>query len=173
VICPFCTANDDKVIDSRASDAGKVIRRRRECLACGKRFTTYERVEETIRLMVIKRDGSRVPFNRANVLKGVQAACGKRPIAEEAKEKLTTEVEEEIVREFDREVPSHIIGERVAARLKDLDEIAYVRFASEYHPFRDARELMEELRRLNERTKDVKDQQRLFGAGTTGGGDKP
>ncbi len=174
MICPFCSANDDKVIDSRASDAGKIIRRRRECLACTKRFTTYERVEETTRLMVIKRDGSRVPFNRANVLKGVQAACGKRPIAEEAKERLATEVEEEIVKEFDREVPSGTIGERVAAHLKDLDEIAYVRFASEYHQFRDARELMEELRRLNERTKDVKDQQRLFGTtqGTAGGGEQ-
>ncbi len=174
VICPFCSANDDKVIDSRASDAGKVIRRRRECLGCGKRFTTYERVEETTRVMVIKRDGSRVPFNRANILKGVQAACGKRPIPEDAKERLATEVEEEILKEFDREVPSGTIGERVAAKLKDLDEIAYVRFASEYHQFRDARELMEELARLNERTRDVKDQQRLFSAGAPGaGGERP
>lgn len=174
MICPYCNANDDKVIDSRASDAGKIIRRRRECLACSKRFTTYERVEETTRLMVIKRDGSRVPFNRANVLKGVQAACGKRPIAEDAKERIASDVEEEIVKEFDREVPSLIIGQRVSARLKDLDEIAYVRFASEYHQFRDARELMEELRRLNERTKDVKDQQRLFGTGqgAAGGGEQ-
>src|SRR5262245_55441748 len=101
VICPYCGHNDDKVIDSRASDGGRVVRRRRECLKCEKRYTTYEKVEETARLMVVKRDGTRVPFNKENVLKGVLAACGKRPISDEAKRKLVDEVEEEIFREFD------------------------------------------------------------------------
>jgi transcriptional repressor NrdR len=162
VICPYCSANDDKVIDSRASDGGRVVRRRRECLKCGKRFTTYERVEESARLMVIKRDGTRVPFNRENVLKGVSNACGKRPIPEEAKVQLVDEVEEELHREFEREVPSRVIGEKVMHGLKNLDEIAYIRFASEYHQFKDAGQLIGELQDLGKRVKDVKDQQKLF-----------
>lgn len=164
VICPFCAHNDDKVIDSRASDGGKVVRRRRQCLKCNKRFTTYEKVEETTRLTVIKRDGSRVPFSRENVLKGVLAACGKRPIADDRKQRLVDEVEEEIYREFDREVPSRAIGERVMAKLRDLDEVAYVRFASEYYQFQNVGQFVEELRGLNERPREVKDQQRLFGS---------
>lgn len=162
VICPYCQKNDDKVIDSRASEGGRVIRRRRECLACGKRFTTYERVEETARLMVIKRDGSRVPFSRENILKGVLAACGKRPIAEEAKTALVDEVEEELHREYEREVPSRAIGEKVAAKLKNLDEIAYVRFASEYYRFANVGQIIEELKGLERQPRDVKDQQKLF-----------
>src|SRR6478735_9049237 len=106
LICPYCNANDDKVIDSRSSEGGRVIRRRRQCLKCNKRFTTYERVEETARLIVIKRDGTRVPFSRENILRGVQAACGKRSVPEEVKERLVEEVEEELHREFDREVDS-------------------------------------------------------------------
>jgi transcriptional repressor NrdR len=163
VICPYCQKNDDKVIDSRASEGGRVIRRRRECLACHKRFTTYERVEETTRLMVVKRDGTRVPFNRENILRGVMAACGKRPIAEEAKTGLVDEIEEELHREYEREVPSRAIGEKVAEKLKKLDEISYVRFASEYYRFENAGQLLDELRELGTRTRDVKDQQRLFG----------
>jgi len=163
VICPYCGKNDDKVIDSRASEGGRVIRRRRECLACHKRFTTYERVEETTRLMVVKRDGTRVPFHRDNVLRGVMAACGKRPIPEEAKTALVDEVEEELHREYEREVPSRAIGEKVAAKLKSLDPIAYVRFASEYYRFEHAGQLLDELRELGSRPRDVKDQQKLFG----------
>lgn len=162
VICPYCSANDDKVIDSRASDGGRVVRRRRECLKCNKRFTTYERVEESARLMVIKRDGSRVPFNRENILKGLAAACGKRPIAEEVKIRLVDDIEDELHREFEREVPAKVIGEKVIKRLRDLDEIAYIRFASEYHQFNDAGEIIKELRDLEKRVKDVKDQQKLF-----------
>jgi transcriptional repressor NrdR len=162
VICPYCGKNDDKVIDSRASDAGKVIRRRRECLACHKRFTTYERVEETARLTVVKRDGSRVPFSRENILRGVVAACGKRPIPDEKKQQLVNEVEELVHREYEREVPSRVIGKLVAERLKALDEIAYVRFASEYYQFQNVGELVEELRTLDSRPRDVKDQARLF-----------
>ncbi len=162
MICPYCEANDDKVIDSRASDAGRVIRRRRECVKCGKRFTTYERVEQTSRLIVVKRDGSRVPFSRENVLRGIVAACGKRPIPQDAKERLADEVEEELHREFDREVGSSVIGERVMRRLRDLDEVAFVRFASEYYKFRGVDDIVKQLEELASRPKDVKAQQRLF-----------
>lgn len=162
VLCPYCGKDDDKVIDSRSSDAGKVIRRRRECLACGRRFTTYERVEQTARLIVVKRDGTRAPFSRENILRGVQAACGKRPIAEEAKEHLVDQVEEELHREFDREVESQIIGERVMAKLRDLDEVAWVRFASEYYQFKSVDELRQQLALLDGRVKDDKRQQKLF-----------
>lgn len=162
MLCPFCEQDDDKVIDSRASEAGRVIRRRRQCLRCKKRYTTYERVEETVRLTVIKRDGTRVPFNRENVLKGVRAACGKRPVPEEAKLRIVDEVEEEVHRQFDREVNSRTIGEMVAKRLRDIDEIAYVRFASEYFQFRNVGEILTQLEELSQRVKDVKDQQKMF-----------
>ncbi|MBX3359413.1 MAG: transcriptional regulator NrdR [Phycisphaeraceae bacterium] len=161
MICPYCGKNDDKVIDSRASDAGKVIRRRRECVACRKRFTTYERVEETARLIVIKQDGTHVPFNRDNILRGIVAACGKRPVAEERKAALVDEIEEELHREYEREVPSRAIGEKVVQKLKATDEIAYVRFASEYYQFEKG-EMIKELQQLDLQPKDVKDQAKLF-----------
>ena len=162
MICPYCGKDDDKVIDSRSSEGGRVIRRRRQCLGCSKRFTTYERVEETARLTVIKKDGSRVAFNRENILRGVIAACGKRPVAEESKVAVVDEVEDFIHRNYDREVESRVIGEMVAERLKTLDEIAYVRFASEYYQFRNVGDIMRQLEELNERVRDVKDQQPLF-----------
>jgi transcriptional repressor NrdR len=162
VNCPFCSANRDRVIDSRESDGGRVVRRRRECLNCGRRFTTYERFEQSARLTVVKRDGSRAPFNRENILRGVMAACGKRPIPQEAKERLVEEVEEEIHREFDREVPSRVIGERVMAKLRELDEVAYIRFASEYHQFRNMGELRQHVDEMASRPRDDKGQQRLF-----------
>ena len=162
MICPFCSHNDDKVIDSRASDGGRVVRRRRECIKCEKRFTTYEKVEETARLMVIKRDGTRVPFNKENVLKGVMAACGKRPISDDAKRHLVDEVEEELHREFDREVPSLAIGERVMHKLGTMDKVAYVRFASEYYQFQNVGQFVEELKELDSRPREVKDQAKLF-----------
>lgn len=163
MICPYCEHNDDKVIDSRASEGGKVVRRRRECLKCHKRFTTYERVEESARLVVLKKDGTHVPFSRENILRGVIAACGKRPVPEDAKQKIVDEVEEELHREFEREVSSKIIGEKVMARLRQLDEVAYVRFASEHYQFRNVGEFVEELKHLDGRIRDVKDQQQLFG----------
>ncbi|MDX2130615.1 MAG: transcriptional regulator NrdR [Planctomycetota bacterium] len=162
MLCPFCAKDDDKVIDSRSSEGGRVIRRRRECVACHKRFTTYERVEQTHRLMVVKRDGTHQPFNRDNILRGVQSACGKRPIPEERKIALVDEIEDELHKEFDREVPSSTIGERVMAKLRDVDEVAWVRFASEYYQFKSVRELKEQLNLLDGRVRDVKDQQRLF-----------
>ncbi|HVU63516.1 MAG TPA: transcriptional regulator NrdR [Phycisphaerales bacterium] len=162
VICPYCGHNDDKVIDSRASDGGRVVRRRRECLKCEKRYTTYEKVEETARLMVVKKDGSRVPFSKENVLRGVMAACGKRPISDEAKRKLVDEVEESLFRDFDREAPSRAIGERVMERLATLDKVAYVRFASEYYQFENVGQLVEELKEIEARPREVKDQAKLF-----------
>lgn len=162
VICPYCEANDDKVIDSRASDAGRVVRRRRECLRCHKRFTTYERVEQSARLMVIKRDGTHVPFNRENILRGIAAAIGKRPVPEETKVRIVDEIEEEVHREFEREVPSRVIGEKAMAKLRDTDSVAYVRFASEYYKFENVGQFVEELKVLDERPRDVKDQARLF-----------
>lgn len=162
MICPYCSADNDRVIDSRASDAGASIRRRRECVICGKRFTTYERVEKTARLMVVKRDGSRVPFDSERVLRGVQAACGKRPIPEEAKASLAREVEDELHREFDREVESAEIGKRVAARLRRLDQIAYIRFASEHYEFRTLDQFSEELEVLKAQPRDLPNQTELF-----------
>jgi len=162
VICPYCGHDNDRVIDSRASDGGLLIRRRRECMECRRRYTTYERVEKTARLMVIKRDGSRVPFDLENIVKGVQSACGKRPVAEEAKLRIAQETEDELHREFDREVPSLEIGRRVAERLRQVDEIAYIRFASEYHEFRTLEEFAEELSQLQARTRQLPNQQDLF-----------
>lgn len=162
MICPYCTHNNDKVIDSRTSEGGRVIRRRRQCLECDKRFTTYERIVETNRLMVIKKDGSRVPFNRENIANGVRSACGKRPIGEETKISLVDAIEDELHRRFDREVESREIGETVANRLRDIDDIAYVRFASEYYEFRNVGDILAKLEELNDRTRDVKEQQPLF-----------
>jgi transcriptional repressor NrdR len=166
VNCPYCNSNDDKVIDSRESDGGKIIRRRRECLACERRFTTYERVEQTAKLMVIKRDGTHVPFTRDNIMRGVQAACGKRAIPEERKELLVTAIEDELHQEFDREVPSSVIGERVMKRLRDLDQVAYIRYASEHHSFTSVHDLRAELDALSQHPKEVKDQKPLFGGST-------
>ena len=161
--CPYCERDKDKVTDSRPSDSGDAIRRRRECLACGKRFTTYERVERTERLVVIKRDGSRVPFNADNVMRGIVAACGKRPIPAEAKEEIVRTLEDGLYRDFEKEVPAAEIGRRVAARLRALDDIAYIRFASEHEDFRTIEDIAAEVKAVQESPKDVRDQTRLFG----------
>ncbi len=162
MICPYCNVDNDKVIDSRASDGGRVIRRRRHCLACDRRFTTYERVEQTSRLMVIKRDGTHVPFDRQNVLRGIIAACGKRAISEEVKAKIAEEVEEALVRDFEREVASRVIGERVMRKLLEVDEVAFLRFASEYHQFQSVDDMRKQLDELATMPREVKDQQNLF-----------
>lgn len=151
------------MIDSRSAEAGAVIRRRRECLACAKRFTTYERLEETARLTVEKQDQRREPFDREKLLRGIQSAFGKRPVSEETKRQIVTEIEESLYRDFDKEVPSSVIGQRVCDKLRAVDEVAYIRFASVYHQFRDVTELAAELQRLLARSKDVKDQGKLFG----------
>lgn len=162
MICPYCRKDRDKVIDSRATEGGLVIRRRRKCLECFKRYTTYERVERTSRLVVVKKDGSRVPFDVQNVIHGLQAACGKRPIPEEVKQRLAEAVDDDLQREFDREVPSAEIGRRVAAKLREIDEIAYIRYASEYYRFGTLEEFFEELRQLRDRPRDLPNQQELF-----------
>lgn len=162
MLCPYCNQDNDKVIDSRAGDGGKIIRRRRECLACQRRYTTYERVEQTVRLMVIKRDGRRVPFDRENIARGVTAACGKRKIPEEVKQKMLDQIEEDLHRQYDREVESRVIGERVMLVLRDVDEVAYIRFASEYYKFKSVDELKQQLELLDGRVKDLKNQQKLF-----------
>ncbi len=162
MICPFCAEDNDKVIDSRACDGGSAIRRRRECVSCTRRFTTYERIEKTARLAVVKKDGTRSPFDIQKILAGVQAACGKRPIPEEIKVRLAQQVEEEIHRKYEREVPSSALGELVADKLRETDHIAYIRFASEYHDFRTLEEFARELNQLRERTKNLPNQHDLF-----------
>ena len=162
MICPYCEANDDKVIDSRASDGGKVIRRRRECIACQKRFTTYERVEQSTRLLVVKKDGTREPFDREKISGSIHAACGKRKIPAHTLASMIDEIEEELHRQFEREVDTRVVGERVMVRLKDADEVAYIRFASEYYQFRNVDDISRQIQELNARIKDVKNQQSLF-----------
>ncbi|MCM8831652.1 MAG: transcriptional regulator NrdR [Candidatus Omnitrophica bacterium] len=145
--CPFCGHNEDKVIDSRETSEGMAIRRRRECLNCNKRFTTYEYVEKTP-LMVIKKDGSRQAFDRQKILKGLIKACEKRPISIEQLEKVVSEIEGEIQKKFEQEVESRIIGELVMEKLAKLDDVAYVRFASVYRQFKDINQFMRELREI-------------------------
>lgn len=162
--CPYCKEQrTDKVIDSRATEGGTVIRRRRQCLSCKKRYTTYERVEETGKLLVIKKSGERVPYEREKLLGGLQRACWKRPIGIEALQKLADEVEEEIFREFDREVPSAYLGNAVSRRLQKLDKIAYLRFASMYHEFQLVDDFIEEAKAILDRDqREVDGQQDLF-----------
>lgn len=165
MICPYCAAFNDKVIDSRASDGGLVIRRRRECLVCGKRFTTYERVEKTSRLMVVKKDGRREPFDSTKIIASVQAACGKRPVPEERKTALAQTVEDDVHREFDREVDSVEIGRRVAMKLREVDQIAYIRYASEYYDFRSLDDITQEVTVLKSRPVELPNQEPLFPGG--------
>ena len=145
--CPFCGHEEDKVVDSRARSDGVAIRRRRECLACGKRFTTYEHVEEQP-LMVIKKDGRREPFDRHKVLAGRVKACEKRPVSMDDLERLVDELERELSQQFEREAPSREVGERVMKKLHALDPVAYVRFASVYREFKDVEQFMRELKDL-------------------------
>ena len=143
--CPFCGEKEDKVIDSRVSREGDVIRRRRECDGCGRRFTTYERVEEVLPL-VIKKDGRRETFDRMKIMAGLKKACEKRPISAEALEKVVEGIETRFQEEGQKEVPSREIGEAVMEALQNLDPVAYVRFASVYRDFRDVDEFMDALR---------------------------
>jgi len=165
MICPFCSHNQDKVIDSRSSEGGAVIRRRRHCLKCDRRFTTYERVEPTGRLMVVKRDGSRVGFSSENIMRGIANACGKRPISEDIKQQLADLVEEELHSEFEREVSSQIIGERVMTKLRGVDKIAYIRFATEHLQLSTLEDIQRELDDLAIRPTPGPDQASLFAVG--------
>lgn len=145
--CPYCENEDSKVIDSRHTEDGKAIRRRRECEQCGRRFTTYEKVEEMI-LMVIKKDGSRQAFDRSKLLNGIIRACEKRPVSISAMEAIVDDIERGLNNMMEKEVDSTFIGELVMDHLKDLDEVAYVRFASVYRQFTDVNTFVQEVERL-------------------------
>ena len=145
--CLFCQHVDTRVIDSRASEDGATIRRRRECLACQKRFTTYEIIER-LPLVVIKRDGSRQTFDKVKLINGMVRACEKRPVALSSLEQIADDIEQELQSALEREISTTEIGEMVMDRLKDVDEVAYVRFASVYRSFKDINTFMEELTKL-------------------------
>ena len=145
--CPFCGHKTDKVVDSRESEDGAVIRRRRECMGCGKRFTTYEHIED-VPLFVVKRDGRREIFDRNKILNGIIKACEKRPVSIEQIEKLVDFIEKDIRAGCDTEIQAEEIGEKVMDGLSKLDDVAYVRFASVYRQFKDVREFMKELEQL-------------------------
>jgi len=145
--CPFCGFADSKVIDSRPAEEGSTIRRRRECLACQKRFTTYEIIER-LPLVVIKRDGSRQSFDKVKLINGMVRACEKRPVTLSQLETIADEIEQELQSGLEREISTVDIGEMVMTRLKDVDEVAYVRFASVYRSFKDINTFMEELSKL-------------------------
>lgn len=148
--CPFCEYEESKVIDSRPTDEGEAIRRRRECLSCGKRFTTYEKIEN-IPLMVVKKDGSRQMFDRVKLLNGIMRACEKRPVPTGDMERIVNDIETATQNFLEREISSQKIGEMVMERLQKIDEVAYVRFASVYRQFKDINTFVEEVNKLLKR----------------------
>ena len=143
--CPFCQADNDRVTDSRASEDGDAIRRRRQCLVCKRRYTTYERIERT-HIKVIKKDGARVPYDREKLKEGLEKACWKRPISEARLEAIVWDVENYVETHFESEVESRFLGELVMRHLRELDQVAYVRFASVYRQFEDAHDFADELK---------------------------
>jgi transcriptional repressor NrdR len=174
--CPFCDAEKDhlKVIDSRTCEGGRSIRRRRQCGRCSKRFTTYERIEDSIRLVVIKKDGRRTPWDRAKIIRGLERACFKRPVPESELLRIADEVEEEAAKLHDREVPSAIVGNLVTERLRRVDQVAYVRFASVYKQFQTLEELVDAARAVIDAKRFEEDarQGRLFIEAAGGGKSK-
>ncbi len=148
--CPYCGHGEDRVVDSREVREGREVRRRRECLVCQRRFTTYERLE-AVPSLVVKRDGRREPFEREKLLSGLLKACQKRPVARRDLERIVEEVESEMARREEREMPAEAIGSIVIDRLRELDQVAYVRFASVYRRFEDVDQFMQELKALRER----------------------
>ncbi len=151
--CPFCDGIEDKVVDSRMAKEGEVIRRRRECLACKRRYTTYERVEDCLP-MVAKKDGRREPFDRVKILNGIKKACEKRPISTATIESVTDHIEKYVQELGETEIPSRTIGEEVMRQLHQLDQVAYVRFASVYREFKDIDQFMDELKSLAHERRD-------------------
>ena len=145
--CPYCGFKESKVVDSRPAEEGSSIRRRRECLSCSKRFTTYETVE-SLPMVVVKRDGSRQTFDKVKLINGMVRACEKRPVALSSLEQIADDIEQELQSALEREISTTEIGEMVMDRLKDVDEVAYVRFASVYRSFKDINTFMEELTKL-------------------------
>ncbi|HUU23367.1 MAG TPA: transcriptional regulator NrdR [Phycisphaerae bacterium] len=171
--CPFCGQDNDKVVDSRSSEGGRAIRRRRQCLACGRRFTTYEYPEEGIRLKVIKKSGAIEMYEREKVIVGLQKACYKRPVSDPQIRGVVEQIEEELLQRFDKEVPSSVIGDLVMAQLQKLDKVAYVRFASVYRRFADVGELIEDAREVEKAPSPGPEQRKLFGRGEVPGGAGP
>ncbi len=145
--CPFCSSDDTKVIDSRPADDNTSIRRRRQCEACGKRFTTYEKLE-TMPLMVIKKDNSRESYDRSKIESGIVRSCHKRPVSTDRIAEMIDEIENEIFTLGEKEIPTSVIGEKVMNKLKDVDEVAYVRFASVYREFKDVNTFIDEIKKL-------------------------
>jgi transcriptional repressor NrdR len=145
--CPFCDYYETKVVDSRPTDEGQAIRRRRECIKCSKRFTTYEKIEE-MPLVVVKKDGTRQPYNRNKLMSGIIKACEKRPVSINTIEKVVDEIEKNLYNLMEKEVTTKNIGEMVMNKLKNIDEVAYVRFASVYRQFKDINTFMDELKKL-------------------------
>jgi transcriptional repressor NrdR len=145
--CPYCSYLESRVLDSRPTEEGTAVRRRRECVQCLKRFTTYEKIEE-VPLVVVKKDGRREPFNRNKILNGLLKACEKRPVPMDVLERAADEIERDLRSTLDREVDSKVIGEMVMEKLRTIDEVAYVRFASVYRQFKDINRFMEELEKL-------------------------
>jgi len=161
VRCPFCKEDNDKVIDSRSSEGGRIIRRRRECIECRRRFTTYEKIGESFKLNVIKKDGTRVPYDRDKLIAGLQKACYKRPVSAEKVQDVADRIEEEIFRNYDKEVSALFVGEQAMRFLRQVDKVAYIRFASVYRDFNDAGELLDEVRQAIAEP-DSADQPNLF-----------
>lgn len=159
--CPFCKEDNDKVIDSRSSEGGRIIRRRRECLGCERRFTTYEKIGEAFKLNVIKKDGTRVPYDRDKLIAGLQKACYKRPVSAEKIQDVADRIEEEIFRNYDKEVSALFLGEQAMRFLRKVDKVAYIRFASVYREFTDAGDLLDEVRQAIAEP-DSADQPNLF-----------
>lgn len=159
--CPFCKEDNDKVIDSRSSEGGRIIRRRRECIECGRRFTTYEKIGESFKLNVIKKDGTRVPYDRDKLIAGLQKACYKRPVSVEKIQEVADRIEEEIFRNYDKEVSALFVGEQAMRFLRKVDKVAYIRFASVYRDFTDAGDLLDEVRQAIAEP-DSADQPNLF-----------
>jgi len=160
--CPFCGQDDDKVVDSRGSEGGRAVRRRRQCAACGRRFTTYERPEETLRLSVIKKDGRREPYDRQKVIVGLQQACYKRPVTDDHIRRVVEQAEEAIFERYEKDVPSSFIGDVLMARLRETDKIAYMRFASVYREFADVGELIDEATQVKDEPVAKDEQGQLF-----------
>ena len=160
--CPYCGQDRDKVVDSRSSEGGRTVRRRRQCLACSRRFTTYERPEEGVRLKVVKKGGQIETYERGKVIAGLQNACYKRPVGDEHIRRIVESLEEEMLQQFDREVPSSFIGERLGEHLRALDKIAYVRFASVYREFADVGELIEDAQKAHSEPQPHPKQKDLF-----------
>jgi transcriptional repressor NrdR len=150
--CPFCRKDNDRVIDSRASEDAFAIRRRRECLDCRRRYTTYERIEDTV-LKVVKKDGGRTPFDREKIKRGLERACWKRPVSDAQLEAIVSEIEADVYGTFDTEVESQYLGEQVMKHLRILDQVAFVRFASVYREFQDVRDFVDELEPMLEESR--------------------